>query len=186
MSAMMDAIKKAQLQQADKSVEPENPVEPDAKPVESEKPQTSQDETLVVVLTKALEMAKKSATEKSATEPSDQIETLKNQIETLKTENASLAETVKETAKRNKELIESNNKFEKELDNLQAITMDLTVDPKSIPEGIVQDHYDGVQDKAAALFNVIGNFNELTKTNPALADPQTFINVIKAITVAPC
>lgn len=172
MSAMMDAIKKAQLQPAAKSVEPA------AKPVE---PQVSQDETLVAILTKALEMAKM-----PATEPSAQIETLKNQIETLKNENASLAESVKETAQRNKELIESNNELEKALDNLQAITMDLTVDPKSLPAGIVQDHYNGVQDKAAALFNVIGNFNELTKTNPALTDPQTFINVIKAIAVAPC
>lgn len=165
MSAMMDAIKKAQLAPAAKS---------EVKP--AAKPQVSQDETLVDVLTKALEMAKKQATSDSA----------QAQIETLKRENASLAESVKETAKRNKELIESNTTLEKTLDNLQAITMDLTVDPKSLPEGIVQDHYNGVQDKAAALFNVINNFNELTKTNPALADPQTFINVIKAITVAPC
>lgn len=167
MSAMMDAIKKAQLQ-------PE--VKPQVNNQPAAKPQVSQDETLVDVLTKALEMAKKPAASGSA----------QTQIETLKRENASLAESVKETAKRNKELIESNNTLEKTLDNLQAITMDLTVDPKSLPEGIVQDHYNGVQDKAAALFNVINNFNELAKANPALADPQTFINVVKAITVAPC
>ena len=170
MSAMMDAIKKAQLEPAVKSQVS------NAQP--AVKPQVSQDETLVAVLTKALEMAKKPAASDSAQAQA--------QIETLKRENASLAESVKETAKRNKELIESNNTLEKTLDNLQAITMDLTVDTKSLPEGIVQDHYNGVQDKAGALFNVINNFNELAKTNPALADPQTFINVVKAITVAPC
>lgn len=169
MSAMMDAIKKAQLQPAAK---------PQVNNQPAVKPQVSQDETLVDLLTKALEMAKKPATSSSAQD--------QTQIEALKRENASLAESVKETAKRNKELIESNNTLEKTLDNLQAITMDLTVDPKSLPDGIVQDHYNGVQDKAAALFNVIDNFNELAKANPALSDPQTFINVIKAITVAPC
>lgn len=184
MSAMMDAIKKAQLNPIKPASQASQPVAPAAKPQASQvsqpaapaaAPQASQDETLVDLLTKALEMAKKPAPAVDSAE-----------IETLKRQNASLAETVKETATRNKELVDSNNELEKALDNLQALTMDLTVDSKSIPEGIVQDHYNGVQDKAAALFGVIKNFNDLAKTNPALTDPQTFINVIKAIAVAPC
>lgn len=162
MSAMMDAIKKAQQQ-----------------PVSQPEKSVAQDETLVAVLTKALEMAK-------TTTVADGSAELKAQIETLKTQNASCAETVKETVARNKELTEENNKLEKALDNLQAITTDLTVDTKSLPAGIVQEHYNGVQDKAAALFGVIKDYNELAKANPALTNPQTFIDVIKAIAVAPC
>lgn len=180
MSAMMDAIKKAQQQ----PVQATKPAAEAAQTVTKPELQTgavkpaAQDETLVAVLTKALEMAKTPAADGSAE--------LKAQIEDLKKQNASLAESVKQTAERNKELVDSNNEFEKALDNLQALTMDLTVDPKSIPAGIVQDHYDGVQNKAAALFAVIKDFNELAKANPALTNPQTFIDVIKAIAVAPC
>ena len=172
MSAMMDAIKKAQQQpvQGAKSVAQATQATQPAQPVKATP--AAQDETLVAVLTKALEMAKAPATDGSAE--------LKAQIETLKKQNASLAESVKQTADRNKELVESNSELEK------ALTMDLTVDPKSIPAGIVEDHYDGVQNKAAALFAVIKDFNELAKANPALSNPQTFIDVIKAITVAPC
>ena len=175
MSAMMDAIKKAQQQpvqgakpaaQTTQAVQPVQPAQP------AQATPAAQDETLVAVLTKALEMAKAPATDDSAE--------LKTQIETLKKQNASLAESVKQTADRNKELVESNSELEKALDNLQALTIDLTVDPKSIPAGIVEDHYDGVQNKAAALFAVIKDFNELAKANPALTNPQTFI------TVAPC
>ena len=179
MSAMMDAIKKAQQQ----PVQAAKPAAEAAQTVTKPELQTgaakpAQDETLVAVLTKALEMAKAPAANDSAE--------LKVRIEDLKKQNASLAESVKQTAERNKELVESNNELEKALDNLPALTMDLTVDPKSIPAGIVQDHYDGVQNKAAALFGVIKDFNELAKANPALTNPQTFIDVIKAIAVAPC
>lgn len=173
MSAMMDAIKKAQMNPI--KAQDSQAAKPQVSVAKSQVSQMSQDETLVDLLTKALEMAKKPAPTVGSA-----------QIETLERQNASLAETVKETAARNKELVDSNNELEKALDNLQALTMDLTVDPKSIPEGIVKDHYEGVQDKAAALFGVIKNFNDLAKTNPALSDPQTFINVIKAIAVAPC
>lgn len=169
MSAMMDAIKKAQV------AKPEVAQVSQSVAKSQVKSQVSQDVNLVDLLSKALEMAKKPAPAVGSA-----------QIETLKKQNASLAETVKETAARNKELVESNNELEKALDNLQAITMDLTVDVKSLPEGIVQEHYNGVQDKAAALFAVIKDFNELAKANPALTNPQTFIDVIKAIAVAPC